>query len=140
MSALSNFAGARPPARREESGCPSCGRALPEAEDGWEPAPELAETWAAVVAELLADLPDYKFHIWIRPLALVHREGSLLVVRAPAHSRTWVRERYSAKIAAAAGRALESAVAVEVVGEGWRPAPPARPSRSDNPTKESEAR
>ncbi|MDQ3766928.1 MAG: DnaA/Hda family protein, partial [Actinomycetota bacterium] len=64
-------------------------------------------------------MPDFKFHIWLEPLALAGVEGRTLYVRAPDHIRTWVRDRYLSLLSAAAARCYRSDALVEVVDGAW---------------------
>ncbi len=68
-----------------------------------------------------AEVTDATFHIWLAPLELAAHDGDALFVRAPAHARGWVEERYLPVIAAAARRAVGERATVEVVEEGWEP-------------------
>lgn len=79
------------------------------------------EGWAPVLAALADRIPDFKAHIWIRPLELVGREANTLYVRAPAHLVTSVRDRFATVICEAASEALGETVAVEIVDDLWRP-------------------
>jgi chromosomal replication initiator protein len=80
-------------------------------------------TWNRVRQELRRDVPDFKFHIWIEPLDLAGVDGKTLFVRAPDHIRTSVRDRFLPLLVAAAARALCPDARVELVDEGWQPAP-----------------
>jgi chromosomal replication initiator protein len=83
---------------------------------------ELENLWDDVRRALREDVTDFTFHIWLEPLELAHREGDVLYVTAPAHIRTWVKERHREQLARAVKRALGPTAAVEVVDEAWRPA------------------
>ncbi len=78
---------------------------------------ELETIWDAVRRELRRDVTDFSFHIWLEPLEPAACEAGTLYVRAPEHIRSWVRDRYTPVLRAAARRA--GIDAVELVGEAW---------------------
>ena len=69
--------------------------------------------------ELRNEVADFTFHIWLDPLELAAVQGDTLVVRAPDHIRTWVRDRYTAPLLEAARRAFDPRASVEVVSADW---------------------
>lgn len=86
---------------------------------------ELEPIWSRVRGELRREVPDFKFHLWLDPLELAAVRGQTLYVRAPAHIRSCVRDRYLVVIRAAATRGFADGALVEIVDEGWEadPAP-----------------
>ena len=82
---------------------------------------ELETIWDAVRRELRRDVTDFSFHIWLEPLEPASCEGGTLYVRAPAHIRSWVRDRYTTVLRTAARRA--GVDAVELVDDTWTTAP-----------------
>ena len=78
---------------------------------------ELETIWDAVRAELRRDVTDFTFHIWLEPLEPAGMDGGTLYVRAPAHIRSWVQDRYVRVVRAAVRRA--GLGAVELVDEKW---------------------
>jgi chromosomal replication initiator protein len=76
--------------------------------------------WSEVRAELRAQTPDFKFHIWLDPLELAGMEGQTLFVRAPEHIRTWVSERYLGLLRQAAASSFDPDAEVEIVGADWQ--------------------
>ena len=78
---------------------------------------ELETIWDAVRRELRRDVTDFSFHIWLEPLEPAACEAGTLYVRAPEHIRSWVRDRYTPVLRAAARRA--GIDAVELVDEAW---------------------
>jgi len=80
--------------------------------------------WKLVREELRHQYDDFTFHMWFEPLSWAGQHGNRLVVRAPAHVRTWVCERHLPGLNALASRVLASDVALEVVDEHWVPAEP----------------
>jgi len=86
---------------------------------------ELETIWDAVRRELRRDVTDFSFHIWLEPLEPAGCRSGTLYVRAPAHIRTWVRDRYATLLRDAAHRA--GLKAVELVDEGWEAEPAAGP-------------
>jgi chromosomal replication initiator protein len=95
---------------------------------------ELETIWDAVRRELRRDVTDFTFHIWLEPLEPAGCDGGTLYVRAPGHIRSWVGDRYMSVLRAALGRALDTSLSVELVGDDWTgadAAPAAAPSRVD---------
>jgi len=86
---------------------------------------ELEPIWTRVRDELRRDVPDFKFHIWLDPLTLAAVREQTLYVRAPAHMRSWVSERYLSILRAAAARGFRSDALVEIVSSEWEPGPEA---------------
>jgi len=85
--------------------------------------PEHAEPdWKAVQAELRREVSDFTFHLWLEPLRLAHRAEATLFVTAPAHVRTWVRDRHMHQLGSAARAVLGEAGRIELVDEAWVPA------------------
>jgi chromosomal replication initiator protein len=78
---------------------------------------ELETIWDAVRHELRRDVTDFSFHIWLEPLEPAGCEGGTLYVRAPEHIRSWVRDRYTTVLRAAARRA--GVEEVELVDDTW---------------------
>ena len=79
------------------------------------------EIWDAIRDELRRETPDFKFQIWLEPLALAAIRGTTVYVRAPEHIRTSVAERYLPLLRRAASAGLGERAMVEVVGDGWEP-------------------
>lgn len=81
-----------------------------------------------------AEVADFTFHIWLDPLELAGVEEATLFVRAPDHIRTWVRDRYTHHLLAAAKRGFRPDAAIEVVASDWQPDVPdsePAPTRGD---------
>ncbi len=78
--------------------------------------------WELLREELRLRYDDFTFHMWLEPLTWAGRHGSTLVVRAPAHVRTWVCERHLPELNALAARMLGKEVTLDVVDEHWAPA------------------
>ena len=85
---------------------------------------ELETTWNAVRDELRREVTDFAFHIWLEPLEPAGVEGGTLYVRAPAHIRSWVQDRYMTVLRAALVRAVATPLGVELVDESWDGAAP----------------
>jgi chromosomal replication initiator protein len=81
------------------------------------PAPE--QIWDDIREELRRETPDFKFHIWIEPLALAGVSGATLYVRAPENIRTSVTERFLPLLRRAAARCFDPRAVVQVVGPSW---------------------
>ena len=86
---------------------------------------ELETIWDAVRSELRREVTDFTFHIWLEPLEPAACERGTLYVRAPSHIRTWVRDRYTTVLRAAARQA--GLTSVELVDETWSGTAPAAP-------------
>ena len=84
---------------------------------------QLELIWDRVLAELRRDVPDFKFHVWLSPLELVHVHGETLFIRAPDHIRSCVRDRYLPLLREAARRCLATTALVEIVDGHWKPVP-----------------
>jgi chromosomal replication initiator protein len=82
---------------------------------------ELDTIWDDVRRELRRDVTDFAFHIWLEPLEPAGCEHGTLYVRAPAHIRSWVRDRYTPVLVAAARRAGLNTV--ELVDDAWASEP-----------------
>ena len=78
---------------------------------------ELETIWDAVRRELRRDVTDFTYHIWLEPLEPAGCDGGTLYVKAPAHIRSWVRDRYMTVLRTAVRGA--GIAAVELVDEGW---------------------
>jgi chromosomal replication initiator protein len=93
------------------------------------------EIWDAIRGELRRETPEFQFHIWLAPLDLAAIRGRTVYVRAPEHIRTSVAERYLSLLRRAAAAAFDPLATVEIVDEGWAPAPdgdrPAGPAAGD---------
>jgi chromosomal replication initiator protein len=83
--------------------------------------PEPDEIWDAIREALRRETPDFKFHIWLEPLALAGIRGRTVYVRAPEHIRTSVAERYLPLLRRAAAEGFDRDAVVEVVGADWEP-------------------
>jgi len=78
---------------------------------------ELETIWDAVRRELRRDVTDFTYHIWLEPLEPAGCDGGTLYVRAPAHIRSWVRDRYMTVLRTAV---RESGLgSVELVDDAW---------------------
>ncbi len=84
---------------------------------------ELETIWDAVRRELRREVTDFTFQIWLEPLEPAGCDGGTLYVKAPAHIRSWVRDRYAALLRQAVRTA--GLAAVELVDDGWEAAAPA---------------
>jgi chromosomal replication initiator protein len=78
---------------------------------------ELETIWDAVRRELRRDVTDFTYHIWLEPLEPAGCDRGTLYVKAPAHIRSWVRDRYMTVLRTAVREA--GVAAVELVDEDW---------------------
>jgi chromosomal replication initiator protein len=85
------------------------------------PSEELEECWGRIQGELRGAVTGLTFHLWLESLEVAGRDRDTIFIRAPRHTRTLVEERYSPLLREATGRVLECPMAIEVVGEDWKP-------------------
>jgi chromosomal replication initiator protein len=87
--------------------------------------PEPTPAWRTIQDELRRAVGDSTFDIWLASLRLTSWDGDLLVLDAPAATRTWVSGRFGGVIERCARRALgdRARVLVETESDASRPAP-----------------
>jgi chromosomal replication initiator protein len=75
---------------------------------------ELEHIWSRVQAQLalVVDAPTYR--IWLEPLRAIELDGDRLLVDAPAHAHSWIRERFGRVIHASVQLVLGPDVSVEM--------------------------
>lgn len=79
------------------------------------PSPELTDAWAAVRDLLRAQVDDHKWSMWLEPLVLAGGKRRLVVLAAPTHTRTWVRDRYSVRIREALAAVLGHEPGLDII-------------------------
>ena len=84
---------------------------------------DLAQSWRRIRAELRTAVSDATWQLYLDPLEVRRLDGGTLVLTAPDESRTWITDRFSRLLQAAAGRVLGSATAVELVAPDAAPVP-----------------
>jgi chromosomal replication initiator protein len=82
---------------------------------------QLDQLWDEIREDLRRDTPDFKFQIWLEPLAAAALEANTLYIRAPDHIRTSVRERYLPLLRQATRARVDPRAVVEIVDGSWRP-------------------
>lgn len=80
-------------------------------------------TWTLLAAELRAAVGDALFDVWLAPVRVAAFDGSRVVLRAPAETRTWIAERFGPVLRTSAEAALGTGVTVDL-GEAGSGAPP----------------
>ena len=84
---------------------------------------DLAQSWRRIRAELRTAVSDATWQLYLDPLEVRRLDGGTLVLTAPDESRTWITDRFSRLLQAAAGRVLGSATALELVAPDAAPVP-----------------
>ncbi|MCW3023940.1 MAG: chromosomal replication initiator protein DnaA [Conexibacter sp.] len=80
--------------------------------------PDPAHIWTRLQAELRRRVPDATYDIWLEPLRWGGIDGDRAILLAPAEVRSWIQERFSTVLAAAARDAFgDQPLQVEVRGE-----------------------
>lgn len=80
----------------------------------------LEQTWAGIQQRLQTVFPDSIYQIWLADLRPVALKDSALYIEAPAETHEWVRRRFGASIANAAGSVDASVQRVELVQTAGR--------------------
>jgi chromosomal replication initiator protein len=82
---------------------------------------QLEHIWSRVQAqlELVVDEPTYR--IWLEPLRVVELDEHRLLLDAPPHARSWIRERFGRVIQASVELVLGPDVSVEIIAEDQPP-------------------
>ena len=104
-----------------------------------------SRAWERILASLKERLGnDQGYETWLRPLRLVSREGSLLLLAAPHQFfKQWIDENFFGQIEEAARKELGSDISVEIVvgGEEDSETIPTEPYQNpDYPAAESQSR
>ncbi len=77
---------------------------------------ELDHIWSRVQAQLASVVDEPTYRIWLEPLRAVELTQDRLVIQAPSHACSWIRERFGAVINASVELVLGDAVGVELLG------------------------
>jgi len=75
---------------------------------------ELEHIWSRVQAQLALVVDEPTYRIWLEPLRAIELDGDRLLVDAPAHARSWIRERFGRVIHASVQLVLGPDVSVEM--------------------------
>jgi chromosomal replication initiator protein len=86
------------------------------------------DAWRTIREELRRVVGESTYEIWIAPLEVKAFEGGVLLLKAPAATRTWVAKRFGRILerSARSVTGIDVQVAIEGVGAAERPAPGAR--------------
>ena len=76
---------------------------------------QLEHIWSRVQAQLALVVDEPTYRIWLEPLRAVELDGHRLLVDAPTHARSWIRERFGRVIQASVELVLGPDVSVEIV-------------------------
>lgn len=72
------------------------------------------EKWERVLVDLASINMEHTFHVWLKPIRLLAREGDTLVLGVPSEQASWIRERFLKMIEEAAARVFGASVTVEL--------------------------
>ncbi len=91
---------------------------------------QLEHIWSRVQAQLALVVDEPTHRIWLEPLRALELDDHRLIVDAPAHARSWIRERFGRVIQASVELVLGPDVSVEIIaadapagGGGGSPGP-----------------
>ena len=98
--------------------------------------PEATKAWHAIETELRAQLGDSSYEIWFSSVEPQTWDGTLLVLKAPAATRTWISGRFGPTLETCAKRALGPTGRVSFGGDG-EPREPRAPTSSTGSTPSS---
>jgi chromosomal replication initiator protein len=79
---------------------------------------QLEHIWSRVQAQLALVVDEPTYRIWLEPLRAVEYDEQHLLVLAPAHARSWIRERFGRVIQASVELVLGPQVSVEIAAAG----------------------
>jgi chromosomal replication initiator protein len=75
---------------------------------------QLEHIWSRVQAQLALVVDEPTYRIWLEPLRVVELDDQRLLLDAPPHSRSWIRERFGRVIQASVALVLGPDVSVEI--------------------------
>jgi chromosomal replication initiator protein len=75
---------------------------------------QLEHIWSRVQAQLALVVDEPTYRIWLEPLHAVELDEQRLLLDAPAHTRSWIRERFGRVIQASVELVLGPDVSVEI--------------------------
>ena len=76
---------------------------------------QLEHIWSRVQAQLALVVDEPTHRIWLEPLHALELDDHRLIVDAPAHARSWIRERFGRVIQASVELVLGPDVSVEII-------------------------
>jgi chromosomal replication initiator protein len=91
---------------------------------------ELEHIWSRVQAELAGAVDEPTYRLWLEPLRARELAQERLLVEAPPHACSWIRERFGRLLQTCAAAVLGPSVVVDIAEQ----AAPALPSRSGGVT------
>ncbi|HTA32703.1 MAG TPA: chromosomal replication initiator protein DnaA [Solirubrobacteraceae bacterium] len=107
---------------------------------------QLEHIWSRVQAQLALVVDEPTYRIWLEPLRAVELDDQRLVLDAPPHARSWIRERFGRVIQASVELVLGPDVSVEITAADQPPdectvdAGRSRPHAAQPPVSASRAR
>ncbi len=75
---------------------------------------QLEHIWSRVQAQLALVVDEPTYRIWLEPLRAIELDDQRLLLDAPAHARSWIRERFGRVIQASVELVLGADVSVEI--------------------------
>jgi chromosomal replication initiator protein len=93
---------------------------------------KLDRIWSEIRAELSQTIDDPVYRIWLEPLSAVELTNSRLVVRAPAQTCGWIRERFGRTLQACVAAVLGPDFTIDIVAAGPSAQPAAGPARQSS--------
>jgi chromosomal replication initiator protein len=76
---------------------------------------ELEHIWSRVQAQLALVIDEQTYRIWLEPLRAVELSDERLLLEAPAHASSWIRERFGSVIQASVQLVLGPSASVELI-------------------------
>jgi chromosomal replication initiator protein len=107
---------------------------------------QLEHIWSRVQAQLALVVDEPTYRIWLEPLRAIELDDQRLLLDAPPHARSWIRERFGRVIQASVELVLGPDVSVEITAADQPPdectvdAGRSRPHAAQPPVSASRAR
>jgi chromosomal replication initiator protein len=104
---------------------------------------QLEHIWSQVQAQLALVVDEATYRIWLEPLRAIELDDQRVLVEAPPHARSWIRERFGRVIQASVELVLGPDVSVEITAGGApvdQGAADARASRATAPARGARSR
>jgi chromosomal replication initiator protein len=91
---------------------------------------QLEHIWSQVQAQLALVVDEATYRIWLEPLRALELDDQRLLVEAPTHARSWIRERFGRVIQASVELVLGPDVSVAITAADTPPDEHARNTRA----------